>query len=378
MEKQEFLKLIDWYLEGNASAEEKQLLYNYYDSFQENDSWDETLMGNEKLIENEDLQILSNNIAALKTPVRKIITWKKWVVAASVIFMVGIGGYFTIFTRDIEKPVAQAAPAKDVAAPTTNRAMITLANGEKIFLDNTANGTLGSDGTVKIVKLDNGNIVYQNTRNAAEVTYNTIINPQGSRVQTLVLTDGTQVWLNAGSSLRYPTAFIGSERKVELSGEGYFAVVHNEKMPFKVMANGVEIEDLGTEFNINSYADEPEMKVTLVNGLLQVKKNGAEKLITPGQQAKISDIIKLVKNADLDNELAWKNGFFAFHEADLKTVMRQLARWYDIEISYEGNIYQETYSGSIGKDLSLKDVLDGLTRMKLKFRIEGNKVTILQ
>lgn len=377
MEKQDFLKLLDRYLEGNVSAEERQLLYKYYNSFQETDNWNEALMGDERLIENDNLETLTNRITALKTPIKRIITWRKLAVAASIIVVVSIGGYFAFFNNETEKAPVQAVSTKDVAAPTTNRAMITLANGEKIFLDNTNNGMLGTEGTVKIVKLENGNIIYERQHNTTEVSYNTIVNPKGSRVQTLVLTDGTQVWLNAGSSLRYPTAFIGSERKVELTGEGYFAVVHNEKMPFKVLANGVEIEDLGTEFNVNSYDDEPEIKVTLVNGLLQVKKQGSEKRIIPGQQLKITDVIKLVQNVNLDNELAWKNGFFAFREADIKAVMRQLARWYDIEINYEGTIYQETFSGSIGKDLSLKDVLDGLTRMKLKFRIEGNKVTIL-
>jgi transmembrane sensor len=152
--------------------------------------------------------------------------------------------------------------------------------------------------------------------------------------------------------------------------------VHNEKKPFKVLASGVEIEDLGTEFNVNSYTDEPDMKVTLVSGLLQVKSKGADKLVTPGQQARISDMIRLVKNADLPSELAWKNGFFSFREADIKTVMRQVARWYDIEVGYEGATYQGTFTGRIGKDLSLKDLLDGLTRMQLKFRIEGNHVVI--
>ncbi len=203
----------------------------------------------------------------------------------------------------------------------------------------------------------------------APISYNTISTPKG-RQFTLQLPDGSKVWLNAASSLRYPVAFAGAERKVEITGEAYFEVAKNKKMPFKVSINNkTTVEVLGTHFNVNAYNDEETIKTTLLEGVVKVSHEKQTQLLQPGEQASVSQPSQksqsiTVQTTDVDAAVAWKNGTFSFTNASLETVMRQLARWYDIEVEFVGAVPGGAFSGEIDRALSLDQVLKGLTKNK--------------
>jgi hypothetical protein len=267
----------------------------------------------------------------------------------------------------------------DVEAPQSNRAAITLASGHKIYLDSAAKGILVSQGNVKLFKLADGEITYSGSNTAAE--YNTLTNPRGSRPVAMTLTDGTKVWLNAGSSLTYPVAFTGKERNVEITGEAYFEVTHHTGMPFTVkkLGDDASILVLGTHFNVNAYDDEAAMKITLLEGAVKVSKGTNSSLLTPGQQAELKDgSIRLINDADMDEVMAWKNGKFQFGEkTGIETIMRQVARWYDVETEYRGKVNRHFW-GSISRNVNVSQVLKMLeTTGAVHFKMEGMKVIVM-
>ena len=321
--------------------------------------------------------------------------WKRWTVAAAVIVLL-VSGYLLVRSRESgagsqEKPIAVT---HDVPAPTKARATLKLQDGRIVYLDSASNGTLAKQGNVSVVKLADGKISYESTDHSQQstVSYNTITNPRGSKIQSLTLIDGTQVWLNAESSITYPTAFVGSERKVTITGEADFVVKHNEKMPFKVIANGVEINDVGTEFNVNAYNDEDAIKVTLLEGSIDVKsrlggtgsetsvpdRSGQAVRIKPGEQVVAVSNGKLVvnKNVDVEQVMAWKNGKFSFNKAGIETVMKELGRWYDLDVEYSGAPTKDLFGGDMQRDLPLSKVLDFLKQSQVHFEVEGKKVIV--
>jgi ferric-dicitrate binding protein FerR (iron transport regulator) len=313
---------------------------------------------------------------------------KRIAVAASVVGLLLVAGYWFFSSRKSgvgsqEKPVAVT---HDVKAPTVARATLKLGDGRIVYLDSVGNGQLAMQGNVSVVKLENGQINYeiassQVSRND-EIKYNTISNPRGSKVQTLTLIDGTRVWLNAESSITYPTAFVGNERKVVITGEADFVVKHNEKMPFKVIANGIEVRDIGTEFNVNAYNDEDAIKVTLLEGSVNVSRSDKANesvVIRPGEQvvAVSSGQLAVNRNVVIEQVMAWKNGLFSFDKADLETVMRQLTRWYDVEVEYQGKIPNQTFGGDMQRTLSLAQVLKVLEKSEVHFKVEDKKIIVM-
>ena len=309
---------------------------------------------------------------------RPVPTIFRYAVAAVVFAVLGTGAWWVIHQRTtIVPPIAREMKSLDVSAPVTNRAMITLGNGQKVYLDSAVNGALAQQGSAELVKEGSGRVAYkvENVTNG-ELLYNTLTNPRGSRVVSLTLSDGTNVWLNSESSLRYPVIFNGHDRTVEIKGEGYFEVKKKVDQPFIVhVENGPKIEVLGTTFNVNAYPDELNIKTTLLDGSVRV----ASVVLKPGQQAWFAGQKIVLNKVDTSDVVAWKNGLFAFHDADLPSVMRQLARWYNIDVNYEGLIPKEKFqfNGKIGKDLSLDNVLDLLNNAQVHFRIEaGNKLVI--
>jgi transmembrane sensor len=304
--------------------------------------------------------------------------WVRWAAAAAVL-LVSLGSYF-YFTAKNEKPniLAQTLAPADVKAPQTNRATITMAGGRKVFLDGAANGALANQGNVQVIKLADGQIAYIGA--TADITYNTLTNPRGSNLITMTLTDGTRVWLNAGSSLTYPVAFSGKERNVEITGEAYFEVAQNAALPFivKKLNDDAKIQVLGTHFNINAYDDEAALKVTLLEGAVKVSKGTRSSLLKPGQQAQLKDgDIKVINDIDLEEVMAWKNEKFQFGDAsDIGAMMRQISRWYDVDVEYQGNITGHI-GGSISRYVNASQVLKMLeTTGAMKFKIEGKKVTV--
>ncbi len=287
------------------------------------------------------------------------------------------------------KPVAAAhSRFKNDVQPGSNKAVLVLANGQSIILDSAGTGTLATQGGIKVIKLSNGQLAYQADGKNREPVYNTINIPRGGQYE-LILQDGTRVWLNSESSLRYPTVFTGKDRSVELSGEAYFEVTPNAVNPFKIYMldqqpvdgkGRKEIDVLGTTFNVMAYDDEKVVKTTLIEGALRVGNEAMLRLLKPGQQAEwISGPgagLKVTDDADLDAAVAWKNGFFSFDRSDIRTIMRQLSRWYDLKVTYKETGTDKMFWGGIQKDLPLSDVLRILEKSGVEFSIDGKNVIV--
>jgi transmembrane sensor len=272
---------------------------------------------------------------------------------------------------------------KNDVPPGHDGAILTLAGGTQIVLDSATNGSLATQGNIRISKLSNGQLRYTYlNEKPGQILYNTLTTPK-ARQTTVILADGTQVWLNAASSIRYPNSFSGRDRQVEISGEAYFEVKKDARMPFIVHTIGSDdaVEVLGTSFNVNAYSDEEAMKTTLLEGSVKVTRGGSSSMLRPGQQAVLGYAgggIQIVDNADLDEVMAWRNNRFQFSNMDLKTIMRQLARWYDVDVIFEGKAPDIRVGGFIHKDVNLSTVMEFLGENKVNYRIEGRKITILQ
>lgn len=257
--------------------------------------------------------------------------------------------------------------------PGGNKATLTLANGKQIVLDTLISGETLKQGVSAIINR-RGHLAYTPESKTGEVAYNILTTPRGGQYQ-LTLADGSKVWLNAASSIRFPTHFVGKERRVQITGEVYFEVAKNAAMPFKVEAGNMEINVLGTHFNVNSYN---VVKTTLIEGLVVVASEGTTLALKPGQQAQLTTIgkIDLLEKVDLNETLAWKNGLFQFNNADIETVMQQIARWYDVEIIYEGNV-TKLFGGSIPRNMSASNVFKALELTGgVHFEIEGKTIIV--
>lgn len=314
--------------------------------------------------------------------VARAVNWWRYAAAASVILFIVAAGYIFSGNNAPEPVLAiqKIQPVNDVKAPDQNRAMITLANGKVIYLDSVNNGTIAREGDVEVLKQADGQIVYDNPGvmpvNSA-LAYNSLHNPSGSNVINMVLADGSKVWLNAASSLTYPVAFSTGERKVTITGEAYFEVAKNVK-PFRVQFNETVVEVLGTHFNINAYTDEPSSKTTLLEGAIKISNSTQQKILHPGSQAEIyKEQWKVNNDVDTAEAVAWKNKYFQFTSADIATIMRQTARWYNIQVSYQGAIPADRFSGKISRAVNLSEFLKVLQYSEVNFKIEGRKIIVL-
>ncbi|MES1249681.1 MAG: FecR domain-containing protein, partial [Chitinophaga rupis] len=303
--------------------------------------------------------------------------------AAVLALLVGVGGYVAVFHHPQKQAISgELRPLKHDAAPGRTRAVLTLADGSRITLDSARSGQLAMQGKTTVTN-QHGAVTYS-TNGATETLFNTLATGRGEQSPPLTLSDGTRVWLNAASSIRYPVAFSGDARQVEITGEAYFEVAKDPTKPFYVRARDVKVEVLGTHFNINAYQDEPSMRTTLLEGSVKVIAGGAsqrgrkEMLLSPGEQAQVGKDVNLVKAVDVDQVMAWKNGMFNFNHTDLQSVLRQLARWYDIDVQFEGSPSPRTFHGKITRDLRLSQVIGLLQEVKVKFRIEDGKLIVTQ
>jgi len=302
------------------------------------------------------------------------------IAAAAIIACLSTASYFLFFNKPPQE-IAKVTPQlkNDIAPPTGTKTTLTLANGSTIILDSVQNGTLASQGNAKIVKLNNSQLAYSElTEKATELVYNTLATAKGGQTM-VVLADGTKVWLNALSSLKFPSAFIGEGREVELTGEAYFEVEKNPKMPFHVKVADMKVEVLGTHFNVMAYDDENSIKTTLLEGSVKVSKENESRLIVPGEQATLNKAkgnILVVKDVDTEEALAWKNGLFEFNRLDVAGIMRQVGRWYDVEVSYEGSPVNRSFSGIVNRNSNLSQVMKILESANIHFRIEGKKMIL--
>jgi transmembrane sensor len=303
----------------------------------------------------------------------------RWAAAAAILLVAGYGAWqWSHPHKKITHSIETAAAKKDVQ-PGGNRAVLTLADGSSIALDSMQNGALTHQGGTKIIKLANGQLAYTKAGDSAnEVLYNTIATPRGGQYR-LQLPDGSMVWLNAASSLRFPTVFSGAARTVELRGEAYFEVAKNARMPFEVSVKGISIAVLGTRFNVNAYDDEAAVRTTLVEGGVSVSRNGQKRVLKPGQQAAVSagGAITLSSEPHIEEALAWKEGRFLFDGADIAGVMRQLARWYNVEVVYRGGAVTQHFNGGISRNAPLSKVCSMLEATgAAHFTIENDRLIV--
>jgi len=325
---------------------------------------------------------------------------RRLVLSLCLLFIMG-GAGILIRTHSISRVSAptvavRAVRFKNDVQPGGNKAILTLSDGSSIVLDSADNGTLSTQGNARVLKLASGRLAYQAAHGAdADAVYNTISTPRGGQYQ-IELPDGSKVWLDAGSSLRFPTAFSGKEREVQLSGEAFFEVSGDARHPFLVSVFSREpgrsdelqkVRVLGTQFNVMAYADEKLVKTTLIDGGVRIDDAApgtspqSSLQLRPGEQAQLnknhSTAIQVVNDADVNAAVAWKNGYFDFNKADIQTIMRQLSRWYDIEVSFRGNgSRDQVFFGGIQRDLPLSSIFNILERSGVLFSIDGKKVVV--
>lgn len=392
MEKEILLTLINKYLSNQATPEEEKRLLSYYDTLQKNKlQWDELLMGDEDATKVELYNKILLEIKARESAPKRIIFLRRWFVAASVTLLIATSSAIFFFKYNGSYFLAKNTTHslnKGGIAPGGNKALLTLADGSKITLDDAVTGQLAKQSGARVSKAAKGQLVYTadntlpNSNALARTVFNTIETPKGGQYQ-VTLPDGSRVWLNAASSLRYPTSFNGKVRTVELTGEAYFEVAKNAHKPFKVVSNNQVVEVLGTHFNISSYSDENSVKTTLLEGSVKVlsTKANQSKLLKPGEQSNISYSSNSfsVQMVNTEGVIAWKNGYFLFADEDLKGIMNKFARWYNIDVQYQGNVDNLRFGGMVSRSKDLEQALKVIEQTgSVKIKIEGRRVTIMQ
>lgn len=383
-------ELLDKYLEGKCTTEEIDLVESWYlketdnpETFQSEPNYSELGKSIWKGIQQE------NN----KT--RKLVPYYKWAAAAAVFIILGAGLYYLTNTTTSAVHATDHFAKNDIA-PGGNKAFLTLSDGRRIVLDDARNGKIAEQAGVTISKTASGQLIYsisdQSTQQASHMAgFNTIETPRGGQYQ-VNLPDGTKVWLNAGSSLRYPAQFAIAKREVELKGEAYFEVAkrtikgneQGKRLPFVVKTSAQEVEVLGTHFNINSYSEEGNTKTTLLEGSVAVHPRAANgagipaKIIKPGEQSMLNGSSMQVATVDTEKVLAWKEGFFMFEDEDLQSIMHQVARWYDVDVEFKDNsLKNKGFSGTVSRFGNVSQVLKKIELTgSVHFKIEGRRIVV--
>ncbi|RXK81312.1 FecR family protein [Filimonas effusa] len=373
------LSLIEKFEQGRATDEEIQELDVWFRLHESNPDITDHLTKEQQLQAQSGLLMRINSRIDLEErpsfPLRKAapLLWAKLAVAASVLLVIAVGGWFFLGRN---QPVKQALAGHiEDFAPGSNKAILTLENGEHIILDQAKTGAIASQGNAVISKTNEGNVVYMQRGKSEAVAMNTLTTPYGG-LYRLTLADGTEVWLNAASSIKYPSSFNGSVREVEISGEVYMEVAQNSRQPFRVKAGSHTVEVLGTHFNINTY---DSIKTTLLEGAVALTSAGRRKLLQPGEQGLfIGNAIHLNK-VDLDEVMAWKNGFFDFTDAGIQTVMQEFARWYNLDVVFDGPQTKETFTGRIPRSWSFARVIKSMETFKsTHITTQGRRIMVKQ
>jgi transmembrane sensor len=380
-------ELLDKYKKGICTPQEKAVVENWYnqqselaiDDLNEPD-YKQTRDQIWDAIQSRRIKTLSEN-----TDKQVILIKRQYLsIAASLLVIVAAGLFFLMYKRS-EQQVVKALEIASIVKPGGNKAYLTLSNGKRIVLSDTMKGTLVIHAGVKITKTANGQISCEVMPGKAgdPLKCNTLEAPKGGQYQ-ITLVDGTKIWLNAASILKYPSQFSGAERKVELTGEAYFEVAKSKTKPFVIISKQQEVQVLGTHFNINAYEDEASVKTTLVEGSVKVsrKTNGKNKefrMLKAGQQSVLKGEAFHVKEVDTEEAVAWKNGYFTFENDNLDMIMRKLERWYDVEVNYTGNISNKVkIMGSVSRNTELAELLKMLESTdKFKFKTEGRRITVM-
>jgi transmembrane sensor len=409
MSQQRLQELLDKLLTNDCSEEEKLELYRLTETLEDEPHLQNVLQTAWMRYNNPGHTVPEARSAAILQSIlqdgkaipiyTKKRRWPYMAAAAVVLLATCLGIYRFLQTKPSGPVTPEVATIKnDVKAPDKSRATLTLANGQQILLDQAANGTLASEDGARVILQADGQLVYESTTGSAkgELRYNTLNNPRGSKVISLTLPDGSRVWLNAGSSISYPTQFTNSERIVALTGEGYFEVKTTpvKKRPFVVQINGAgdnkgEVTVLGTHFNIKGYDDETVIRTTLLEGSVKVetaignpqsaKNAGLAVVLKPGEQAVMagSSPLTIDHSANIEQVMAWKEGLFDYKRSDITEVLRDVSRWYDIEVVYEGKRPADTFTGGIDRTATLTELLSILQMTGVRFKLEGKKLIVL-
>ncbi|MBB6498755.1 FecR family protein [Pedobacter cryoconitis] len=368
MNEEQAEELIRKYNEGSASKEEMRLVENWFVNQSEIQQRAPVDLDYQSI----KLSMWLNVDRRIGHTLKKVSFNFRIAAAAAVILLISVTVALFHFSHrnEIESQVV-----KNDVKPGQNKAVLTLADGRKISLTDATNGDVAAQAGVRISKDANGQLIYHLTGTSSGKSiqkYNTLEVPRGGQWQ-VILPDSSKVFLNALTSLRYPVTFSTKERRVELNGEAYFEITHHKESPFRVVTSGQVVEVLGTHFNINAYTDEPDVKTTLLEGRVNV--NGI--ILKPNQQSVLSPDHQLsIINVDAANVVAWKEGLFKFDHTDIKTLMRQISRWYNVEVVYEGAVNNEQFFGKIERSYSLSEVLKVLELGKVHFRLEGRTIIV--
>lgn len=385
MTKEELVKLIDRYLNNEVSSEEENILIDFFESFQGSGEWDEELWGSKEQLEKKLEEALREAVekeSQEKAAYRglRFSLWHK--IAATAIIAFTIGFFLNNRPWDTTSfPLVSEKHADIDLRPGGDIATLTLADGSIINLnDSTRQEIVLSEGSI-VQKNEQGQLVYNlvNIPQTKEVSYNTLSTPKGGQYQ-VILPDGSKVWLNSETSLRFPTSFVGNERKVDLIGEAYFEVAKDKSKQFKVNVKGMEVLALGTEFNVNAYEGDEISSTTLFEGSVSVSKDAERVLLKPGQNAKLNKADGTLNQgqADLEAEVAWKNGYFVFNNEEIKSIMLKLSRWYDADIEYEGNMINKRFTAIISRRSNISEILEILENTgTIHFKIEGRRVKVM-
>jgi ferric-dicitrate binding protein FerR (iron transport regulator) len=383
MSANKFQELIDKYLTNAILAEEQEQLFDMIEKKEYRADLEKVVKeALDMPSEAEEDEALRERIFRLLKQRKNQATafsgyFRRWVwSAASVALILASVLLFRTISKKSNSPASATATVADIG-PGKDGAILTLADGSHLVLDSLDNGVIATQNGVQAV-LKNGQLAYEaKERIAGEAVYNTMTTPKG-RQYHMILPDGTQVWLNAASSIYFPTVFSGKERAVTVTGEAYFEVAHDPRRPFTVTAGNTDIEVLGTHFNVMAYNNETEMRTTLLEGSVKITDDGRTAVLRPGEELQLNARqFKVIKDADVEAALAWKNGWFVFKDAGVETVMKQAERWYNISVKYEGKIPEKQLNGKVSRNASLSELMEMLSFYDdMKCSIEGDTVTI--
>lgn len=382
MTKEQYVLLYEKYTLGICTEEEKKLFEQYSDEFSlDNTQWDKEQLGDEKQASERMYNRFQDEIRLNFH--RSWFDSYKFSAAAAILIILGIGIYlFKNLSLQTNTALSDIAIQKKSIPPGGKKAILTLQDGSQIVLDNSQNGVVASQANTVITKTKDGQVIYDPSESGSldpeTVPYNSISTPRGGEYQ-LLLPDNTRVWLNAASTIKFPTVFCGKERNVELSGEAYFEVAQNKEMPFRVSVNGTEIEVLGTHFNVNAYNDKTEVNTTLLEGSVRLKNSKKETILKPGQSGISSATGGMkVKNVNAEDAVAWKNGYFVFQDEDIYSIMAKAARWYDVDVEFRGNMKDKGFFGKVNRYDNISELLRNmeLTR-EVQFKVEGRRVIVM-
>lgn len=372
----QLLDLLNKYEAGIATPEEVEILQIWFEkTHNEEKEW--------LLPEEEKEQFTEEMYASFKAridkqkPVGKVRRMQILTAVAASLLIILLG-FYVIYNSNFRKPskATDNLVITEKLAPGSNGAILTLSDGSVVVLDSMPNGTVATQNGTQIINVD-GQLWYKGqNQNSDEVAYNTLTTPKARQFH-LLLPDGTEVWLNSASSIKYPVFFKGSERKVEITGEAYFEVAHNKSMPFRVTVNDMKIEVLGTHFNVNAYEDQGKIMTTLLEGSVRVEKGNNKATLIPGQQADcMKDEIKVVKDVNIEEVMAWKNGIFYFNGAGVREIMQKLSRWYDLDIQIDKDVPDKKFDGKMYRNVNADEIFRILEEGGIHIKVIGKTVIV--